>query len=85
MILALPLVGNIRFNNILMVVDLPAPLGPMKPKISPSLISRFTSSIPLVLPYYLVRPFISITGIGVVVYNNQADLRFKDRFFLLFF
>lgn len=50
MILALPPVGKIRFSNIRIVVDLPAPFGPIKPKISPSPISRLTCSIPLAFP-----------------------------------
>ena len=49
-ILALPLVGKIIFIIIRIVVDLPAPLGPINPKISPSPISRFTCSIPLSFP-----------------------------------
>jgi hypothetical protein len=43
---ALPLVGWIKASNVLMVVDFPAPLGPIKPKISPSLTLKLTSMIP---------------------------------------
>jgi len=44
-ILASPFVGKIRFKRVLIVVDLPAPFGPIKPYISPSFTDRLTLSI----------------------------------------
>src|SRR3954465_443092 len=45
-----------------MVVDLPAPLGPMKPKQSPSLISRLRFERATSVPYRLVRLTVLITA-----------------------
>src|SRR6266508_1087065 len=39
---AVPLVGSSKVHNIRMVVDLPAPFGPSRPKISPRSICRST-------------------------------------------
>lgn len=47
---ALPEVGEISPVSVRMVVDLPAPLGPIKPKNSPSSTDRFSSVIPLDFP-----------------------------------
>ncbi|MPM78417.1 hypothetical protein SDC9_125428 [bioreactor metagenome] len=52
-----------RFNNTFMVVDLPAPLGPINPNISPCLTCKFTLSMPRILPYDFVKLWISITFI----------------------
>ncbi len=49
-IFATPDVGKISPIKVLIVVDLPAPFGPIKPKISPSFTSKETSSMPLALP-----------------------------------
>ena len=49
-ICALPEVGEISPVRVRMVVDFPAPLGPIKPKNSPSLTDRFSASIPLDVP-----------------------------------
>ena len=42
--------GEMRPRRVRMVVDLPAPLGPMKPKHSPSSTVRFRLMIPRALP-----------------------------------
>ena len=47
---ASPLVGYIKFKRVFIVVDLPAPLGPINPYISPSLTDILISCIPLFLP-----------------------------------
>ena len=52
---ARPDVGRIRSSSVRMVVVLPAPLGPRKPKISFSATSRSTSLMPRWAPYALVR------------------------------
>src|SRR6267142_342279 len=44
------------------VVVLPAPFGPISPKISPSLTSNDTSSTATVLPYVLRQPETRMTG-----------------------
>src|SRR5258708_5251005 len=57
-----PLVGLRRVQRVLMVVDLPAPLGPRNPKTSPAVTSR---SIPLTAsrsPYFLTSPRTLIIG-----------------------
>ena len=41
---ALPAVGSTSVHSILIVVDLPAPLGPRKPKTSPAATSKSTQS-----------------------------------------
>ena len=45
-----PLVGSNRPLSIRMVVDLPAPLGPRKPKISPRLTSKLMLSTAMKSP-----------------------------------
>src|SRR5258708_26932371 len=57
-----PLVGLRRVQSVLMVVDLPAPLGPRNPNTSPAVTSR---SIPLTAsrsPYRLTSPRTLIIG-----------------------
>ena len=49
-IFAFPLFGVISPSRVRMVVDLPAPFGPMKPKNSPSSTERSRPSMPLVFP-----------------------------------
>src|SRR4026208_2410133 len=44
------------------VVVFPAPFGPRKPKISPSLTTRSTSTMPRYLPYDLVSCWVSMTA-----------------------
>src|SRR5436190_19361530 len=51
----LPDVGRTSVVSILMVVDLPAPFGPRKAKISPSAIEKLMSSTATMLPNFLVR------------------------------
>src|SRR5438270_13142568 len=54
-IMADPLVGSSRPARILIVVLLPAPLGPMNPKTSPAASSRLSRSSAVSAPYRLVR------------------------------
>src|SRR5512146_335874 len=51
---ARPLVGRMRSRMVRIVVVLPAPFGPRKPKTSPSLTWRSTSMIPRAGPYDFV-------------------------------
>src|SRR5579863_1857620 len=51
---ARPEVGAINPHSTRMVVDLPAPLGPRKPKISPGWTSRFRSATAVKSPKRLV-------------------------------
>src|SRR5438046_8140772 len=59
---ASPQVGCKSVPRILMVVVLPAPFGPMNPKQSPSLISRFRFDSATSVPYRLVRLTVLITA-----------------------
>src|SRR3990172_5242743 len=58
---ARPAVGCKRPQSMRMTVDLPEPLGPRKPKISPASMSRLTSSTATSRPNFLVRPSAMIT------------------------
>src|SRR6187402_2294661 len=51
---ARPDVGRMRSRRVRIVVVLPAPLGPRKPKTSPAWTSRSTSMMPRCSPYDLV-------------------------------
>ena len=73
-----------------MVVDFPAPLGPMKPKISPLSISRLTSSIALILllRYVLVRFLtisIIISSLFIIDKKNQDVKRMIKQIYTLTF
>src|SRR5690242_13860456 len=57
-----PLVGWIAPDRILISVDLPAPLSPTSPTISPGAIRRSTPCSAVKAPYCLVVPRASITG-----------------------
>src|SRR5204863_955233 len=59
---ASPQVGWSRVARILIVVVFPAPLGPMNPKQSPSLISRLRFDKATSVPYRLVRLTVLITA-----------------------
>ena len=60
---ARPLVGRRWSSSVRIVVVLPAPLGPRKPKASPSRTTRSTSMMPRCSPYALVRRSVSMTGV----------------------
>ncbi len=49
-----PLVGSISFNTALPVVDLPQPLSPTSPSVSPAAIEKLTSSTACTCP--VTRP-----------------------------
>src|SRR3954465_1545145 len=65
---ASPHVGWSSVARIFIVVVLPAPLGPMKPKQSPSLISRFRFDSATSVPYRFVRLTVLMTA-AMVTYN----------------
>src|SRR5262245_21866980 len=64
-IIAWPLEGLRSVARTLIVVVFPAPLGPMKPKQSPSLIVRFSEASATSSPYRFVRLIVSIIAIGL--------------------
>src|SRR5439155_26785798 len=57
---AMPAVGVSNVQSMEMVVDLPAPLGPRNPKISPPWTSRSIPATATRSPYFLIRPLASI-------------------------
>src|SRR5262245_2903911 len=70
----LPLVGKSKPHMSLMVVVLPAPLGPRKAKSSPRPICRFKLSTAILAPNFLVMFWSSIMG------NNQLFVPFQNDF-----
>src|SRR5437867_12931304 len=62
--LALPLEGASRPQRILMVVDLPAPFGPRKPKISPGRTVKETWSTATKAPNRFTRSSTSTAQLG---------------------
>src|SRR3990172_126176 len=64
---AAPAVGFKRVVSILMRVVLPAPLGPRRPKNSPSGTSRLTPPNAVSSPYFLTRSVVSIARILCLV------------------
>src|SRR3954463_13922715 len=74
---ASPQVGWSSVARILIVVVLPAPLGPMKPKQSPSLISRLRFDSATSVPYRFVRlTVLMTTAIGA---NSRSFVRPRGR------
>src|ERR1700675_2014631 len=63
---ALPEVGSSNPHRMRMVVDLPAPLGPRKPKISPRWTARLTWSTAVNVPKRLTKSRIS-TALSVSI------------------
>src|SRR5215212_11951836 len=59
---ALPSVGRSRVHRILIVVDLPAPLGPRKPNSSPARTDRSMPRTASTSSYFLTRPLASTAG-----------------------
>src|SRR5262249_3978593 len=57
-----PEVGRASVHSILIVVDLPAPLGPRKPNVSPTGTSKSMPRTALISPKFLVRPATVIAG-----------------------
>src|SRR3954470_19757405 len=57
-----PAVARVRPTMTLIVVDLPAPLGPRKPVTLPSWAVKLTSSTAVKCPYFLVTPSTVIIG-----------------------
>src|SRR5882672_2849291 len=60
--LADPLVGESKPARIFIVVDLPAPLGPMNPKTSPASSRSVSASNATSEPYRLVKAFVAIAA-----------------------
>src|SRR6516225_4640897 len=61
--LAEPEVGSARVHRILIVVDLPAPFGPRKPKVSPAATSKPMPRTASISPYLLVSSLTEIAGV----------------------
>src|SRR5246127_3419268 len=61
--LAVPEVGSARVHRILIVVDLPAPFGPRKPKVSPAATSKSMPRTASISPYLLVSALTEIAGV----------------------
>src|ERR1700751_2389542 len=61
--LADPDVGFARVHRILMVVDLPAPFGPRKPKVSPVDTPKSMPRTASISPYLLVSALTEIAGV----------------------
>ena len=61
--MAVPEVGASNVANIEIVVVFPAPFGPKRPNISPSLISKSKSSTAVNLPNFLVSPAVVMAPI----------------------
>src|SRR5947207_5710746 len=70
-----PDVGFNSPHNIRIVVDLPAPLLPRKPKISPLRTSKLTSSTARNCPNRRVRP---LTSIAALLSNGPLQSRFRQ-------
>src|SRR5262245_13129638 len=63
---ALPAVGRVMPSSTLMVVVLPAPLRPRKPKIEPAGTCRSTPRSASTLSYALRRPFVSMAAASAI-------------------
>src|SRR5215510_14877151 len=61
--LAVPEVGSARVHRILIVVDLPAPFGPRKPKVSPAETSQSMPRTASISPYLLVSALTEIAAV----------------------
>ena len=64
---AVPLVGRARPTRILIVVVLPAPFGPMKPRICPRPTDSVSRSRARNRPYFFVSSCVSTTGPSVPI------------------
>src|SRR3954469_15317953 len=73
---AAPAVGSTRVHSILMVVDLPAPLGPRKPKTSPAATSKSTPSTATRASYVFVR---ALTATAGFTFRTLVDMTARDR------
>src|ERR1700734_3445624 len=60
--LADPEEGFARVHRILIVVDLPAPFGPRKPKVSPAVTAKLIPRTASISPYRLTRSVTWTTG-----------------------
>src|SRR5689334_12278075 len=63
-----------------MVVDLPAPLGPSIPKISPSATLRLMPSTALVWPYVLRRSSATIAQDSLLIFATLLQIPKNKRF-----
>src|SRR5580692_4284748 len=76
----LPDVGASNPVNILMVVDLPAPLGPRNPKNCPASTRRFTLSTAVKSPKRRVNAAVSIAGVVMLFPAFNHDTRCRCGF-----
>ena len=76
---ARPPVARIRPSTILIVVDLPAPLGPRKPWTSPAVTSRSRPSRARTGPKVLTSSSIRITGCAVVMGTSVPSREGRRR------
>jgi hypothetical protein len=81
---AVPLFGFITPVRVLMVVVLPAPLGPKKPKSSPFFTSKLTLSTANNSPKYFVR-FVTSTAFSLLVVRHLRQIGEKIDFDFLCF
>ena len=72
---AFPDVGFSKVVRIIIVVLLPAPLGPRKPKISPFSTDNEISFTAITSPNDLVRDFVSIEYNTLIAFSNYKLLR----------
>src|SRR5580658_8178610 len=71
---AVPPVGRSSVSRMRMVVVLPAPFGPSRPKISPRPTSKLAPSSALVVPKSLVRPTTWTAGSALELMVGLVDL-----------
>src|SRR5580693_8823328 len=76
----LPEVGASKPVSILMVVDLPAPLGPRKPKNWPASTRRFTSCTAVKSPKRRVSAVVSMAGVVMRPYDLRSRYTLRVHF-----
>src|ERR1700677_3926899 len=76
----LPEVGANRPVSILIVVDLPAPVGPRKPKNWPASTRRFTSCTAVKSPNRRVRSVVSMAGVVMSLYDLRSRYTLQTHF-----
>src|SRR3989442_2337742 len=76
---ASPEVGRSSVQRMLIVVVLPAPLGPRKPKTSPCSTARSIPRTASMSPYVFTRPLTSITAATALFPERGRGLALADR------
>src|SRR6266581_4153539 len=74
-----PAVGAKRPVSILIVVDLPAPLGPRNPKNCPGATRKLTSSTATSSPKRRVKPWVEMVGAASMKLLNLAQVQIQRR------